>query len=101
MSGIGLVSALVSVSVYRNGIHTLSICIDIAALHDKLSEEHREFLSAVSRLDKCEELVDLIEVIIALAAQHGCDKAALREIVACKRSERGSFAMGFFYEGDL
>jgi predicted house-cleaning noncanonical NTP pyrophosphatase (MazG superfamily) len=75
--------------------------IGIATLHDKLSEEHREFLSAVSRLDKCEALADLIEVIIALAEQHRCDEAAPMEIVARKRAERGSFAMGFLWEGDL
>lgn len=72
----------------------------LAALHDKLDEERAEFLSADGDEARCEELADMVEVIIALADQHGCDEAGLMEIVARKRESRGGFSEGFLYEGD-
>lgn len=72
----------------------------LAALHDKLDEEHAEFIAAEGDKTRCEELADMIEVIIALAGQHGCDEAGLMEIVARKRKERGRFSEGLFYDGD-
>lgn len=72
----------------------------LAALDGKLDEERAEFIAAEGDEAKCEELADMVEVIIALACQHGCDEAGLMEIVARKREERGGFSEGLFYVGD-
>ncbi|MCE8527890.1 nucleoside triphosphate pyrophosphohydrolase [Ruegeria pomeroyi] len=72
----------------------------VAALYHKLAEEHDE-LRAASGIDaKCEELADILEVLVAIAAQYGCDEAHLHEIAARKREARGGFEKGFFYQGD-
>ncbi len=73
----------------------------VSALRDKLLEEHREFLAAASASAMCEELADLIEVIVALAAHHGYEEDALMAVVARKRAERGGFTKGIFCNGDL
>tara|TARA_R100000789_G_scaffold98887_1_gene103808 strand:- start:6391 stop:6708 length:318 start_codon:yes stop_codon:yes gene_type:complete len=70
------------------------------ALHEKLTEEHGEFLAATSDAEKAEELADMIEVLIAIAKQHGCAETELMELVARKRADRGGFSTGTFYEGD-
>lgn len=72
----------------------------LSALHDKLDEERAEFFAAEGDKAKCEELADMVEVIIALAGQHGCDEAVLMELVGRKRETHGGFSEGFFYEGD-
>ena len=41
-------------------------------------------------------LPDVVEVIIALAGQHGCDDQALMALVSRKRAARGGFSEGFF-----
>ena len=69
-------------------------------LYDKLVEEHSELLGAKDATSKCEELVDMIEVIMALAKQYGIDEAELLDSVKKKRADRGSFSKGFFYQGD-
>lgn len=71
-----------------------------AALVDKLAEEHAEFLSAHEPDARCEELADMVEVILTLASEYGADEAHLMEIVARKRAKRGGFGMGYFYQGD-
>ncbi len=70
------------------------------ALYDKLAEEHAEFLSAKEPSSKLEELVDLVEVVVALAAHYGCDEAELMKHVARKRADRGGFSGGYFYQSD-
>ncbi|MDD9709819.1 nucleoside triphosphate pyrophosphohydrolase [Seohaeicola sp. SP36] len=72
----------------------------LSALYDKLDEERAEFITAEGVEAKCEELADMVEVIIALASYHGCDEIALMEILAHKRETRGGFREGLFYEGD-
>lgn len=72
----------------------------LTALHDKLAEEHAELLAAEHAKDKCEELADMIEVLIGIAAQHGCKETELQQIVTRKRTERGGFTKGLFYMGD-
>lgn len=71
------------------------------ALYEKLAEEHAELLAAVSPEEKCEELADMIEVLIALAGQYGCQEAELQDIVETKRAARGAFTKGLFYQGDV
>jgi predicted house-cleaning noncanonical NTP pyrophosphatase (MazG superfamily) len=72
----------------------------LAALYDKLAEEHEELLTAERAADKREEIADMIEVLIGIAARYGCGEAELMEVVTRKRTERGGFAEGLFYEGD-
>lgn len=72
----------------------------IQALYEKLAEEHAELVAAVSVEEKREELADLIEVILALARQYGCEETELQEILDRKRAARGGFTKGLFYEGD-
>ncbi len=70
------------------------------ALYEKLAEEHQELLAADGLKAKHEELADMVEVIIAVASQHGLDEAGLMDIVARKRAARGGFGEGPFYKGD-
>ena len=72
----------------------------LSALYDKLAEEHDELLAAESAEEKCEEIADIIEVLVSIAAQHGFDEAQVMDSVARKREERGGFAGGLLYEGD-
>lgn len=72
-----------------------------AALYVKLTEEHAELLAASSVEEKREELADIIEVILALAGQYGYDETELQETVVRKRTERGGFTKGLYYEGDV
>jgi len=70
------------------------------ALFDKLSKEHPEVLSATEASAKCEELADLIEVAFALARQYGATEDERMALVRKKRSERASFAEGFYDRGE-
>ncbi len=72
----------------------------LGALYDKLAEEYHELRAASGTDAKCEELADILEVLIAIAAQYGCDEARLQEIAARKREARGGFEKGFYYKGD-
>ena len=67
-----------------------------SALCDKLVEEHAEFLED----GDVGELGDMMEVILALAAQKGVGQGDLIELVETKRQKNGGFARGYFYEGD-
>ncbi|GAB5387135.1 MAG: hypothetical protein Alpg2KO_01030 [Alphaproteobacteria bacterium] len=71
-----------------------------AALKDKLTEEHAEFLDAKTPQDKQDELADMVEVIIALAETAGLSEDALLALVHAKRTKRGGFSDGLWYEGD-
>ncbi|MGO4441360.1 HNH endonuclease [Rhizobium sp. RAF56] len=68
----------------------------IAALKDKLVEEHAEFISAASVADSLAELADMIEVILAIGSKLGAEESRLTEMVLKKREERGGFSKGFF-----
>lgn len=68
----------------------------ITALDEKLVEEHEEYIENRS----IEELVDMIEVILTLAKKKGSSTKQLLKAVEDKRSERGGFERGYFYEGD-
>ena len=72
----------------------------LTALYDKLAEEHEELLAAEHAADKPEEIADMIEVLIGIAAQYGVGEGELFEIVDSKRAGRGGFTEGLFYEGD-
>ena len=51
-------------------------------MYDKLAEEHAELLAAGSAKERCEELADMIEVILALAGQYGCGENELQRLSA-------------------
>jgi len=62
-----------------------------AALAAKLMEEAREAAAAESRADLVEELADLAEVVMALAAAHGIEPEEIEAKRLAKRAERGGF----------
>lgn len=67
-------------------------------LRAKLDEEVREFLESD---DDPEELADILEVLLALAAQLGMDHDQLEKLRAAKERERGGFAAGIVWSGNL
>lgn len=69
----------------------------VAALNEKLIEEHEEYIDSRN----VEELADMVEVIINLARLKGVSQEQLLNIVEIKRKERGSFEKGYFYEGNI
>lgn len=72
----------------------------LAALYDKLSEEHAEFLRATKAADKLNELADIIEVALTLAAQYDANEEEMLALVREKRKSRGGFSKGYYYKGD-
>ena len=62
-----------------------------AALADKLLEEAGEAAAARTPKDLCEELADVSEVILALAAAHGFTLADIEAARAAKHAARGGF----------
>lgn len=63
----------------------------LAALHAKLAEESEELRAAVEPSDRLGELADLLEVVIALAADTGYNLLEVIEAAASKSAERGGF----------
>lgn len=62
-----------------------------AALAAKLVEEAHEVAAAQSRAELVEELADVAEVILALAAAHAIDPAEVEAARLAKRDSRGGF----------
>ncbi len=71
-----------------------------SALYDKLIEEHAELLAAKDASEKCAELADMIEVILTLGKHYGADEGELMQLVQHKRSARGGFDQGYYYQGE-
>lgn len=63
----------------------------VARLKDKLVEEAAEARAATSRGDLIDELADLREVTLALAAAAGVAEAEVEARRLAKRAERGGF----------
>jgi len=61
-------------------------------LEEKLREEVEEFLSG----REAEELVDVLEVVYALASERGVSEDELEHLRQIKRTERGGFDDGIF-----
>ena len=59
-------------------------------LFRKLSEESYE-LAVANEADVAEELADVLEVLRALAAEHGLDWRLIERLRDSKRDERGGF----------
>ena len=90
------IPALISAEGRTPVVEKLTGVALLDALYAKLTEEHQELLAATAPEDRVEEIADIIEVLIALAAQYGCDETELMEVIATKRAERGGFAEGLF-----
>ncbi|MES2894565.1 MAG: nucleoside triphosphate pyrophosphohydrolase [Pseudomonadota bacterium] len=63
----------------------------VAALKDKLVEEAREAQAATDARELTDELADLSEVMLALAAVQGLTLADIEDRRLAKRAERGGF----------
>jgi len=75
---------------HQGGIPKTKILNDdkyFAALNEKLREEVAEYLEAYDT----EELADIMEVILAIAAHKGLSARQLEEIRQKKQQERGGF----------
>jgi len=68
----------------------------MAALRAKVDEELAEYDAATDDDQAAAELADLLEVIMAIARQRGCDEARIGKLRAAKTLERGAFEMGYF-----
>ena len=64
----------------------------IAELRRKLVEEVEEFNTS----DDAEELVDILEVVFALASQMGLDQKQLDKLRNAKKEQRGGFEAKVF-----
>ncbi|MGH8901043.1 MAG: hypothetical protein ACRDYA_05020 [Egibacteraceae bacterium] len=65
-------------------------------LRGKLAEEVGEFLAS----EDPEELADILEVVLALAAELGVDRTRLETLRATKAAERGGFAGRIVWQGN-
>ena len=66
------------------------------ALDEKLIEEHEEYIESRS----IGELVDIAEVVIAIAKTKGVNEEAFLNMLLEKRSSTGGFDLGYFYHLD-
>jgi len=70
-----------------------------ASLINKLYEEVDELLEASGDdQSSVEELVDILEVVFALAEFYGIRKTSLLDLAECKRETTGGFKEGLFLE---
>lgn len=69
------------------------------ALFDKLTEEAGELRDADSE-HAPEELADMLEVVLALADDHGVTRNELEEVRQAKHAERGGFCQRIIWVGN-
>jgi predicted house-cleaning noncanonical NTP pyrophosphatase (MazG superfamily) len=69
-----------------------------AALGDKLVEEVAELRAAGDADAVIEEAADVLEVLLAIVAEHGATLDSIVDIARRKRVERGGFAMRVWLE---
>jgi predicted house-cleaning noncanonical NTP pyrophosphatase (MazG superfamily) len=67
-------------------------------LKDKLVEESEEVLSACSKKEICEELADVLEVMLALIKIYGLEFENITQKAEQKRSEKGGFNNRIFLD---
>jgi predicted house-cleaning noncanonical NTP pyrophosphatase (MazG superfamily) len=60
-------------------------------LKDKLIEEAKEVLSSESEQEICEELADVLEVMLALLKVYGREFTDIQKVAQQKRAEKGGF----------
>ena len=69
-------------------------------LRAKLTQEVGEVLAA-DDADAPEELADVLEVVLALAADLGLDASQLERLRMAKAAERGGFANRIVWSGNI
>ena len=69
------------------------------ALTDKLREEVAELIAAKDAHAVIEEAADVLEVLTAIAAEHGATLDTIVDIARRKRAERGGFDMRLWLNG--
>ena len=67
-------------------------------LETKLGEEYHEVLGTENSTDRIEELADMLEVIMALAALEGKTLDDVVEVAEQKRLKRGGFQRKIYLE---
>ncbi len=72
---------------------TLSTNAYRSALLDKLHEEAAELSAAQTTESVLEEAADVLEVLAAIAVEHGVSLDTIGEVARTKREKRGGFAM--------
>ena len=70
----------------------------VDALRAKLAEETGEYLAAVTPAERRAELADVLEVVLALAAQDGLTPSELEKMRVAKAAERGTFRARFWWQ---
>jgi predicted house-cleaning noncanonical NTP pyrophosphatase (MazG superfamily) len=68
------------------------------ALLDKLREEVAELAAAPTTEELLEEVADVLEVLTAIAVEHGAGLATIGDIARAKRNEGGSFDRRFWLD---
>lgn len=69
------------------------------ALVEKLREEVAELASEQTRERALSEAADVLEVLIAITADHGATLDTIVHVARRKREERGGFAMRLWLDG--
>ena len=80
-------------------VTTLSAGAYRAGLRDMLREEVDELLSAQSTDAILEETADVLEVLTAMATEHGHSLADIVDVVHRKRAEKGGFGRRLRLDG--
>lgn len=77
-------------------IRRLSVDERLPALLGKLREEADELRNAADLAEQAEELADVYEVLLAIAAHLGLPWTEIDRLAAAKRVERGGFSQGLW-----
>jgi predicted house-cleaning noncanonical NTP pyrophosphatase (MazG superfamily) len=83
----------------RPRVTTLAVDAYRAALHDKLREEVDELIAAPTTDALIGEAADVLEVLQAIAAEHGVTLADILDAARRKRAENGGFDMQLWLDG--
>lgn len=70
-----------------------------AALHEKLREEVDELIAATTTESLIEEAADVLEVLQAIAVEHGVTLADIVDAGHHKRTEAGGFGKRLYLDG--
>jgi predicted house-cleaning noncanonical NTP pyrophosphatase (MazG superfamily) len=83
----------------RPRVLTLSPVAFRRALMNKLREEVDELAAAHTTESLLEEAADVLEVLAAIAVEHGAALATIVDIARDKRDERGGFDLRLWLDG--
>ncbi|OBK56807.1 phosphoribosyl-ATP pyrophosphohydrolase [Mycobacterium kubicae] len=90
---------LIRESGRRSRVSSLSAPAYRRALIDKLREEVDELAAAQATESLLEEAADVLEVLTAIALEHGAALDTIVEIARVKRDERGGFDLRLWLDG--